>query len=173
VIDDDDDRCSLASGGTPESRHAHLEPIVSAELRWGNSIQYGWRRVDPLLDDRSLRLARPFHVEQLRKSFRFPPNISLTAVLPRPGYRERGRLILEDANDFVAIDSPLPDVWPYGAGQITLPIATPSPISSCPQTESAARDQNPDVSPLLIVLLTLLGFLVLGIGLFVYYALGS
>jgi hypothetical protein len=173
MSDDDNDRCGLASSGTPENRHAHLEPVVSAELRWGNSIEYGWRRVDPLMDDRSLRLARPFHIERLRKSFLFPPDISLTAVLPRPGCRERGRLILEDANERVAIDSPLPDAWPYGAGEIRLPIATPLPMPSCPQVVSATGVETPEASPLIIVLLTLLAFLMLGIGLFIYYALGG
>ncbi|MCW2506037.1 MAG: hypothetical protein JWO79_4321 [Actinomycetia bacterium] len=108
----DDRRRPIAPHGEPDRRYAHLEPIVEAELSWGNRVDYNWRRLDKLLDDRILTLMEPFHIGLLRRTFLFPPNIRLYAVLPRPGYKhDVGRLLISDTEDFVKIDSPLPEGW--------------------------------------------------------------
>jgi hypothetical protein len=111
----------IAASGTDDSPYAHLEPVVAAEVSWGNRVLSKWGRSDPLLDDRSLTLMYPLHVELLRQAFRFPPNITLHAILPRPGYRhDKARLLLSDADHYVAIHSPLPKDWPYGEGEVAL-----------------------------------------------------
>lgn len=115
-----DDRRLIAAEGDPDRAYSHLEPIVEAELSWGNSILYDWRWTDKLLDDRTLTLRQPFHVDLLRQTFRFPPNIRMYAMFPRPGYRERGRVMINDLNQYVTIDAPLPKDWPYGSGHVDL-----------------------------------------------------
>jgi len=108
----DDPRRPIASSGEPGRRYAHLEPIVEAELSWGNRIQSDWRRFDKFLDDRSLTLIWPFHLDKLRETFRFPPTVRLLATLPRPGDKhDKGRLVISDTEDFVMIYSPLPEGW--------------------------------------------------------------
>jgi hypothetical protein len=115
-----DQRLLLATSGYDGMPEAHLEPIVSAELSWGNSIRQSWRRTDPLLDDRRLTLAEPLHVDLLRQTFRFPPSIGMYAVLPRPAGRQEGRLVIGDSANYVGINSPLPKDWPYGEGPVEL-----------------------------------------------------
>jgi hypothetical protein len=118
---DDDTRRLIAPCGTPDRPQAHLEPIVEAELAWGNRVLSKWGRSDKLLDDRSLTLTEPFHIELLRKTFRFPPNVRMWAILPRPGHRhDKPRLLLSDTDRYVTIHSPLSDDWPYGEGEVTL-----------------------------------------------------
>src|SRR4030088_842173 len=114
-----DDRRLIASGGDPDRPYSHLEPVVAAELSWGNRVLSNWGRTDPLLDDRTLSLMRPFHIDQLRQTFRFPPTVRLYAMLPRPGYREKGRLLLSDTERYVTIYSPLPKEWTE-AGEVEL-----------------------------------------------------
>ncbi|MEC3998616.1 hypothetical protein VSR01_36080 [Actinacidiphila sp. DG2A-62] len=116
-----DGRRPIAARGWRQQPQAHLEPVVHAELSWGNRIQSPWQRGDKLLDDRTLTLAEPFHVEKLRRTFRFPANIGLWAVLPRPGHRhERARMVMSDSEEYVTIHTPLPDEWPHGEGEVAL-----------------------------------------------------
>jgi hypothetical protein len=111
-IEPDDPRRLIASRGEPGRRYAHLEPIVEAELSWGNRVLSKWGRLDPLLDDRSLSLTAPFHLAQLRETFRFPPTIRLSATLPRTGgKRDKGRMVIADPADFIMIYAPLPEGW--------------------------------------------------------------
>jgi hypothetical protein len=116
-----DSRKPIATMGLPDRPEVHLDPVVRAELAWGNRVQSAWGRLDKLLDDRSLTLARPLHVEELRRSFRFPANVRLYAALPRPE-RQGGApgLQLSDVDRFVTIRSPLPGDWPYGEGEVEL-----------------------------------------------------
>jgi hypothetical protein len=108
----DDPRRPIAPHGDSDRPYGHLEPIVEAELSWGNRIEYNWRRTDKLLDDRTLTLQLPFHIDLLRQTFRFPRNIVLSAMLPRPGYRpNRGRLLIDDMDQYATIDSPHPEGW--------------------------------------------------------------
>ncbi|SEO48850.1 hypothetical protein [Actinacidiphila rubida] len=112
---------TIASSGTPGNRHAHLDPVVEAELAWGNRVSSTWGRTDKLLDDRSLTLAEPFHVAELRRTFRFPANIRLWAILPRPGHpREKPRMLLTDTDGYVTVHAPLPADWPHGEGEVAL-----------------------------------------------------
>ena len=116
-----DPRRPIATAGTPEHPYAHLVPVVEAELGWGNRVQSAWDRSDKLLDDRSLTLAYPFHVEELRRTFRFPANIHLYAILPRPGHRhDKPRMLMTDVDRYVTVHAPLPDDWPDGEGQVAL-----------------------------------------------------
>lgn len=116
-----DARVRIAAAGTPVEPYAHLQPVIEAELSWGNRVLSKWGRSDPLLDDRTLSLAHPLHVELLRERFRFPPNVKLYAILPRPGYRhEKARLLLSDTGRYVAVHSPLPADWAYGEGEVDL-----------------------------------------------------
>jgi hypothetical protein len=115
-----DQRLLLAASGYAGMPEAHLEPLVSAELSWGNSIRQSWRRTDRLLDDRRLTLARPLHVDLLRQTFRFPPSIGMYAVLPRPATHQEGRLMIGDSANYVGIDSPLPKDWSFGEGPVEL-----------------------------------------------------
>lgn len=115
--DGTDARRLIASAGTPERVYAHLEPIVEAELSWGNRVRSTWRRLDKLLDDRTLSLRDPLHVDLIKQTFRFPGTVQMWAVLPRPGHREKGRLLISDTTAFVTVDSPLPQDWTY-AGRI-------------------------------------------------------
>jgi len=111
-VTSDDRRHLLASRGEPGRPYTHLQPIVEVEEFWGNRVKYDWCRTDKLLDDRTLTLRDPFHLDRLRETFRFPPNIRLYAVLPRPGYKhDIGRLLISDTEDFVKIESPLPEGW--------------------------------------------------------------
>jgi len=107
-----DPRRPIASAGTRERPQTHLEPVVEAELSWGNQIELEWGRLDKFLDDRSMSLMRPLHIEKLRETFRFPPHVLLSATLPRPTYKhDRGRLVISDTENFVMIYSPLPEGW--------------------------------------------------------------
>lgn len=116
-----DERQPIAATGTREQPQAHLEPVVAAELGWGNRVLSKWGRSDKLFDDRSLTLAHPFHVEELRRTFHFPPNIHLYAILPRPGYRhDKPRMLMTDVDGYVTIHAPLPADWPHGEGQVAL-----------------------------------------------------
>lgn len=117
----DDEQRAVAAAGTDQEPHAHLVPVVEAELSWGNRVLSGWGRSDKLLDDRSLTLAYPFHVEDLRRTFRFPANIHLYAILPRPGYRhDKPRMLMTDVDRYVTIHAPLPGDWPHGEGRVAL-----------------------------------------------------
>jgi hypothetical protein len=117
----DDTRQPIAAHGTGDHPETHLEPVVQAELAWGNRILSPWGRSDKLLDDRSLALAQPFHLDELRATFRFPPTVRMWAILPRPGYRhDKPRLLLSDTDAYVTIHSPLPEPWPHGEGEVTL-----------------------------------------------------
>ncbi|MEU6854823.1 hypothetical protein ABZ901_33425 [Actinacidiphila alni] len=114
-------RVPIAAEGTASEPHAHLAPLVAAEIGWGNRVLAKWGRSDPLLDDRSLSFLYPLHVDALRRTFGFPPNIKLYAIMPRPGHpREKARLLLTDTDRYVTIHSPLPKDWPYGEGEIAL-----------------------------------------------------
>ena len=116
-----DSRRAIAAMGLPDRPEAHLDPVVQAELAWGNRVLSMWGRLDKLLDDRSLTLARPFHVEGLGRAFRFPANVRLYAVLPRPGHQDGPPCLqLSDVDRFVTIRSPLPEDWPHGEGQVEL-----------------------------------------------------
>ncbi|MBY8876161.1 hypothetical protein [Actinacidiphila acidipaludis] len=114
-------RRPIAAAGTREHPYAHLLPIVEAELACGNRVLSAWGRSDKLLDDRSLTLAQPFHVEDLRRAFRFPANIHLYAILPRPGHPlDKPRMLMTDVDRYVTIHAPLPADWPHGDGRIAL-----------------------------------------------------
>jgi hypothetical protein len=115
-----DDRRPIAAIGWLRRPQAHLEPIVAAELSWGNRIDYDWRRTDKLLDDRTLRLTSPFHLDRLRATFRFPPNVRMYANLPGPRPGQIGRVLISDFEDYVNIEAPLPEGWPYGTDFVDL-----------------------------------------------------
>jgi hypothetical protein len=64
----DDLSLRIAASGTQENPHAHLDPIVAAELSWGNRIVKNWYVVDYHFGYWDLQLEQPFHVELLRSS---------------------------------------------------------------------------------------------------------
>jgi hypothetical protein len=107
----------IAAAGKPGHDYAHLEPIVEAELSWGNRIFSNWGRTDKLLDDRTLALRDPFHVDLIRQTFRFPDSVQMWSVLRRPGHREPGGFLISDTVAYATISSPLPHDWTY-AGRI-------------------------------------------------------
>lgn len=120
-MSNDDTRRPIAAHGGADRPQEHLDPVVEAELAWGNRVLSGWGRSDKLLDDRSLTLAYPFHIDRLRQTFRFPPNIRMWAILPRPGYRhDKPRLLLSDTDAYVTVHSPLPADWPHAEGEVIL-----------------------------------------------------
>jgi hypothetical protein len=103
----------IAAHGEPGRAQAHLDPIAAAEVSWGNRVRLDWRRTDKLLDDRTLSLAEPFHVELLQRAFRLPDTVQMWAVPARPGRPEQGRLLISDTTAYVTIDSPLPAGWSF------------------------------------------------------------
>jgi hypothetical protein len=115
-----DDRTPIAPKGAPGNPHAHLDPVVQAELSWGNALARDWYDPNPKVGD-PLRceLRRPLHVERLRAAFAFPPTVRLSTSAPR-GKGQRPLLHLYDARGWVQITSPLPDGWPVEDREIAL-----------------------------------------------------
>ncbi|MEE4544880.1 hypothetical protein V2S66_23305 [Streptomyces sp. V4-01] len=105
--------------GTGDNPHAHLDPVVAAEVRWGNRVERDWHITDPHFGYWDLTLARPFHLERLRAEFRFPPTIGLAAVASRPG-GQRASMSLGDSANLVGITAPLPAGWPDADADIGL-----------------------------------------------------
>lgn len=101
----------IAAAGTEDNPHAHLEPIVAAEVRWGNRVLRDWYVIDPHFGYWDLKLARPFHVEELRAAFVLPATIGMSVVATRRG-RQRATMSLGDTRNFVSITSPLSPDWP-------------------------------------------------------------
>ncbi|MEW2522305.1 hypothetical protein [Actinacidiphila alni] len=114
----DDSRVPIAAAGTDDNPHAHLDAVVAAEVGWGNRIERDWYITDPHFGYWDLRLARPFHVAELRAAFRFPGSVVLMAIGKRPG-GQAPSLSMGDSR-FVGITSPLPKDWPYGEGVVEL-----------------------------------------------------
>ncbi|MFE0099492.1 hypothetical protein [Streptomyces sp. NPDC059009] len=113
-----DERLRIAASGTRQHPHAHFAPVVEAELSWGNSVVRDWHLMDPKIGGWQLELARPFHVELLRETFRFPPNFALHVIgaegpLPLP------RMSLGD-KCFMAVVAPAPKGWRAGNQEIPL-----------------------------------------------------
>lgn len=113
-----DERLRIAAHGTSDNYHAHFDPIVSAELAWGNRIARDWHLVDPKVGGYELTLAYSFHVELLKKTFRFPPNITLGVVGSES--RVHGRRMSMGDKYMVGITAPFPKDWPAGDGRIEL-----------------------------------------------------
>jgi hypothetical protein len=112
-------RLLIASSGTKENPHAHLDPVVAAEVAWGNRIVQGWHIPDPHFGFWDLTLAQPFHVEELRATFRFPDTIGLSVIASRPG-GQRLSMSLGDSRNFVGITAPPPKGWPDADADIEL-----------------------------------------------------
>lgn len=110
-------RVTVAPSGTPDNRHARLDPTVAADVRWGNEIAEDRHVTDPGYGRQGLTLARPFHVDALRE--RFPPSMGLRVVVSRPGGRQPS-MSLGDRADLVGITTPLPGVRPHGEGETAL-----------------------------------------------------
>ncbi|WP_434594701.1 hypothetical protein [Streptomyces sp. A5-4] len=102
----DDMRTLLAAAGSATNPHAHLGPVVAAEVAWGNQVVKDCYVVDWHFGDWSLGLARPFHVDLLRETFRFAPETRLVNVAPRPG-GQPGRMSLAGSS-FAAVSAPIP-----------------------------------------------------------------
>ncbi len=112
-------RVTVATAGTPDNPHAHLDPVVEAEVRWGNEIAEDWHVTDPHFGYWGLVLARPFHLDALREHFRFPPSVGLRVVAAGPG-GQRPSMSLGDRLNFVGITTPLPGDWAHGEGEVAL-----------------------------------------------------
>lgn len=113
-----DARRVIAERGTGEAPHCHLDVVVEAELSWGNRIDYDWRIVDPHLMDWTLDLAKPFHLDLLRQSFRFAAGVAL-GVYPSSSGGFSPRMSLATP-DFSSIIAPLPRGWSGEYGRIEL-----------------------------------------------------
>jgi hypothetical protein len=111
-----DDRLRIASRGSFDSPHRHLDPVVEAELRWGNRIAEHWF-VDRRVGSAILRLREPLHVDLLRRTFVFPPGFRLRTVGPRPD--REPTMALADA-EHVGISGPLPPGFPAVDAEIPL-----------------------------------------------------
>ncbi|MFI1092152.1 hypothetical protein [Streptomyces sp. NPDC020917] len=101
----------IARSGTPGNPHAHLDPLVEAEIRWGNEVAEDWHITDPHFGYWGLTLARPFHVDELRAHFTFPPSFTLGVTGSRPG-GQKPSMSLGDRLNFVGISAPIPPGWP-------------------------------------------------------------
>lgn len=106
----DDNRRLIEAYGTHQAPHGNLDPVVEAELAWGNSIERDWRVGDPHLMDWTLVLAEPFHLDLLRETFRFAPGIRIGAF-PGTPHGLGPRLTMTDPA-YTSIISPLPAGWP-------------------------------------------------------------
>jgi hypothetical protein len=115
----DGGRILIASAGIPDNPHAHLDVVVAAEVRWGNRVLRHWYITDPHFGYWDLRLARPFHVEQLRAAFVFPPRIGMSVVATRRGL-QHASMSLGDTLNLVSITSPLSPDWPDADAEIEL-----------------------------------------------------
>ncbi|CCB73210.1 MULTISPECIES: hypothetical protein [Streptomycetaceae] len=113
-----DTRLLIAASGTEESPHAHLDPVVAAEVSWGNRIVRDWYITDWHFGFWDLRLERPFHVELLRSTFRFPPNVKLFTIGHHAGGQEP-KMGMGDGR-FVGITAPLPQGRPTVDREIEL-----------------------------------------------------
>lgn len=54
--------------------YGHLQPVLEAELSWGNTCRDGFRYV-PRNDEWNAHLGKPLHIDRLLAEFEFPPNI--------------------------------------------------------------------------------------------------
>jgi hypothetical protein len=116
-------RLRVASRGAPDRPYAHLQPIVEAELGWGNRARSPrWFQPDPAHDPSVwyFDLDQPFHVEELRAAFVFPDNVRLGVFAPGP--RQPPRMSLGDGNR-IGITAPCPRDWLPGEGFVPLPRA--------------------------------------------------
>jgi hypothetical protein len=116
---DDHEREPVATSGTADHPHAHLNPVVEAELSWGNEVAEDWHVTDPHFGYWGLTPARPFHVDALRERFRFPASVRLRVVAGGPG-GQKPSMFLGDRVAFVGITAPLPGDWPHGEGEVAL-----------------------------------------------------
>src|SRR5690242_11349990 len=98
-----DDRLRIAVSGTRDNPHAHLDPVVSAEISWGNRVVRDWY-TEHHVGYWEIRLERPLHVELLRKTFRFPPTIGLAVTNTASDTREPV-MTLSDYQDYVWIST--------------------------------------------------------------------
>jgi len=118
----DSTRRRIASHGAPGAPYAHLQPIVDAELGWGNlpGVRRGWYQPDPAhYPGRwSYDLDQPLHVEQLRAAFSFPENVRLGVFAPQAGHRPA--MTVGDGRG-VGVTAPAPRDWPHGEGFVDLP----------------------------------------------------
>ncbi|NUR02166.1 MAG: hypothetical protein HOY79_38225 [Streptomyces sp.] len=113
-----DSRQLIVAGGTEEAPHCNFDPVVEAELSWGNRIARDWRILDPHLGNWTLYLERPFHVDLLRVTFRLAPGIGFSAFPGQPN--DSGpRMSMSDPT-FTSIVSPLPRDWPREYRKIEL-----------------------------------------------------
>lgn len=101
----------IQDSGTKDNPHAHLDPVIAAEIGWGNQVVRDWHITDPHFGYWDLTLARPFHVDRLRTAFHFPGTIGLSVVASRPG-GQRASMSLGDTRNFVGITAPPPTGWP-------------------------------------------------------------
>src|SRR5690348_3508817 len=113
-----DTRLRIATSGTQENPHAPLDPIVAAEVSWGNRIVKDWYIPDYHFGYWDLKLEQPFHGELLRTTFRFPPNVKLFTTGHHPG-GQKPEMGLGDSS-FVGISASLPKDWPAVDREIEL-----------------------------------------------------
>lgn len=85
-------RLSPASPGRPWQ---HLQPVLDAEVDWGNSSRDGFVYV-PQDGEWSALMRRPLHVEALEAAFEFPPGV-------RVGTLDNGDTYVVDAEHRVRI----------------------------------------------------------------------
>ncbi|MCM2418792.1 hypothetical protein [Streptomyces sp. RKAG293] len=116
----DDVRAPIAAAGTRENPHAHLDPIVAAELSWGNRITKDWHIVDYHFGDWLLTLEKPFHVDRLRETFVFPGTIRLGTYARHSDGSGGVRMCLGDQLNLMGIEAPLPKDLPAVNAEIEL-----------------------------------------------------
>lgn len=86
----------LADRGEPDRPYSHLLPVVEAEASWGN------RPLDEFREGKDgvwyVIMQRPLHLDRLRDSFVFPPNVRL-------GRTDTGGTYVTDVDAWVRIDA--------------------------------------------------------------------
>jgi len=115
----EDARIPITSSLSRDNRHVHVDPLVDAEVRWGNEIAEDWHITDSRLSHWGLTLARPFHVDEVRARFSFPSDVGLYVVGARRR-REVPTMCLSDILGVARVTAPLPEDWPHGEGQVEL-----------------------------------------------------
>lgn len=92
--------------GSPQP-WSHLEPVVAAELSWGNTVLRPFRYESHGTYD--LDVGAPLHLDRLRERFAFPDHIAL-------GENDSGQTWVVDGENRVKIVGPSAVLGPYGTG---------------------------------------------------------
>jgi hypothetical protein len=112
----------IQDSGTKDNPHAHLDPVIAAEIGWGNQVVRDWHITDPHFGYWDLTLARPLHLDLLRAAFRFPDHIGLSVIASRPG-GQRPSMSLGDTRNLVGVTAPPPPGWPDADADIDLAVS--------------------------------------------------